>query len=295
MLGLGSNGRATTTGTKIFDARLMPVFADSRVSAAGMVALVCLTNKRVGKGSTMKTWFALLGFGFLVSAPLLPSSGLAQQKDLRSTPPSVTASGEAVITVDPDQAEIDIGVVTQARNAPDAVKENATKAARILAEVKKLLGKDDEVKTAGYSLTPNYRYPQGGKPEITGYTASNMLRIKTGNLANVGKLIDASMQAGANNINRLAFTLKDEHAAQIQALRMATHKAKTKADELAAAVGLKIVKILALNEGDRGVRPIVMPVARAQMDATAAPPTPVEVGTIEVRASVIVTGELETN
>jgi uncharacterized protein YggE len=285
-----------TAGTNILDTRLMPLFVDSRVSAIGLFAVVCSTSRRAGKRTMVKTWFARLAFGFLALASLLPSSGLAQQKEPRSTLPSVTATGEAVIMTEPDQAEIDIGVVTQARSAPDAAKENAAKTAAVLAEVKKLLGKDDEVKTAGYSLTPNYRYPQGGKPEITGYTASNTLRIKTGNLTNVAKLIDASMLAGANNINRLAFTLKDEHAAQIQALRLATQKARAKADELAAAVGLKIVKILALNEADRGVRPIVMPVARdARMEAMAAPSTPVEVGTIEVRSSVILTGELGTN
>ncbi len=51
--------------------------------------------------------------------------------------PSVTANGEAVITAEPDQAQIDIGVVTQARNAPDAAKENAEKLARVMSEVKK--------------------------------------------------------------------------------------------------------------------------------------------------------------
>jgi hypothetical protein len=235
----------------------------------------------------MKTWLAVIGL------VLLPPAVLSQQRDNLIRPPSVTASGEAVISAEPDQAEIDIGVVTQARGAPDAAKENAEKAARVLAEVKKLLGKGDEVKTAGYSLTPNYRYPQGGKPEITGYTATSILRIKSGNLANVGKLIDASMQSGANNINRLAFTLKDEHAAQLQALRLATQKARAKTDELAAALGLKIVRILALNEVERGVRPITMPIARgAQMEALAAAPTPVETGTIEVRSSVTLTAEL---
>jgi uncharacterized protein YggE len=157
--------------------------------------------------------------------------------------------------------------------------------------VKKLIGKGDEVKTASYSLNPNYRYPQGGKPEITGYTATNILRIKTGNLASVGKLIDASMQSGANAINRLAFTLKDEHAVQLQTLRLASQKAKAKADEIAGALGLKIVSILSVNESERGVRP--MPVARvAQMEAVAAAPTPVEAGTIEVRSTVTLTAEL---
>jgi uncharacterized protein YggE len=223
---------------------------------------------------------------------LLPALAHAQQPEIRPLMPSVTASGEAVITAEPDQAEIDIGVITQAKNAPDAARENADKLTRVMAAVKKLLGKGDEIKTANYSLNPNYRYPQGGKPEITGYTATNILRIKTNSLENVGKLIDAAMQSGANNIQRLLFTLKDEQSAQLQALRLASQKAKAKADEMAAALGLKIVKVLSLIEGERGVRPIPMPQLRsAQMEATT-PPTPVEAGTIEVRSWVTIIGEL---
>lgn len=236
----------------------------------------------------MKTFLLTLG-----AVILLSGLAEAQQIEPRSAPPSVTASGEAVITVEPDQAQIDIGVVTQARNAPDAAKENADKLARVIAEIKKLLGKGDEVKTASYSLNPNYRYPQGGKPELTGYTATNILRIKTNTLENAGKLIDAAMQSGANNINRLLFTLKDEQSAQLQALRIASQKAKAKADEIANALGLKIVKVLSITEGDRGVRPIPVPQLRgAQMEAMAPAPTPVEAGTIEVRSSVTLTAEL---
>jgi len=195
--------------------------------------------------------------------------------------------------VEPDQAQIDIGVVTQARNAPDAAKENAEKLARVMSAVKKLLGKGDEVKTASYSLNPNYRYPQGGKPEIVGYTATNVLHIQTGGLENVGKLIDAAMQSGANTIQRLLFTLKDEQSAQIQALRLASTKARTKAEEMANTLGLKIVKILAVTEGERAVRPFMVPQQRTtQMDAAAAVPTPVEAGTIEVRSTVSLTAEV---
>ena len=195
--------------------------------------------------------------------------------------------------VEPDQAQIDIGVVTQARNAPDAAKENAEKLARVMSAVKKLLGKGDEVKTASYSLNPNYRYPQGGKPEIVGYTATNVLHIRTGGLENVGKLIDVAMQSGANTIQRLLFTLKDEQSAQIQALRLASTKARTKAEEMANTLGLKIVKILAVTEGERAVRPFMVPQQRTtQMDAAAAVPTPVEAGTIEVRSTVSLTAEV---
>src|ERR1044071_5482201 len=103
----------------------------------------------------------------------------AQPLEKPPPPPAVTATAEAVITVEPDQAEMDIGVVTQARNAPDAARENAEKLSRVMGQLKKILGPGDELKTASYSLTPNCRYPQGGKPEITGYTASNTVRIRT--------------------------------------------------------------------------------------------------------------------
>ena len=173
----------------------------------------------------------------------------AQPAAERPRPPSITVNGEATIAAEPDQAQIDIGVTTQARNAPDASRENAERLARVLAEVKKLLGKGDEVKTSGYGLNPQYRYPQGGKPEIVGYTANNIVRIKTAKLDEVGKLIDAAMQAGANNINRLLFTLKDEEAARLDALRQASAKAKVKAEAIAASLGLKVLRIAAVTEG----------------------------------------------
>ena len=217
----------------------------------------------------------------------------SQPEETRIRAPSVTAHGEAIITAEPDQAQIDIGVVTQARNAPEAAKENAEKLSQVMAQVKKLLGKGDEVKTASYSLNPNYRYPQGGKPEIIGYTATNILRIKTTTLENVGKLIDAAMQSGANRINQLLFTLKDEQAVQVQALRLASEKAKMKVEEMAGALGLKVVRVLALTENERGVRPVIAQARGAQVEAlSSATPTPVEAGTIEVRSSVTLSAEI---
>jgi uncharacterized protein len=224
---------------------------------------------------------------------LLASTAYSQQRDKRPRAPSITVNGEAMISAEPDQAQIDIGVVTQARSAPEASKENAERLSRVLAEVKKILGKGDEVKTSGYSLTPNYRYPQGGKPEIVGYTASNTVRIKTNTLDLVGRLIDGSMQAGANNVNRLVFTLKDEQGAQLEALRQASAKAKVKAEAIAASLGLKIVRIASIIEGERTIQPVYRQAMAARGEALAAQaPTPVEPGTVDVRSTVSLTAEV---
>jgi uncharacterized protein YggE len=231
----------------------------------------------------------LFAFGVLV---LVASTAQSQQGGNRPRPPSITVNGEATISAEPDQAQIDIGVVTQARTAPEASKENAERLTRVSAEIKKLLGKDDEVKTSSYSLTPNFRYPQGGKPEIVGYTASNTVRIKSGRLDQVGRLIDAAMQAGANNVNRLVFTLKNEQAAQLEALRMASAKAKVKAEAIAGSLGLKIVRISAVTEGERTVQPVFRQAMAARGEALAAAPTPVEPGTVEIRSTVTLTAEV---
>jgi uncharacterized protein len=229
-----------------------------------------------------------------VAALLLTAFTVAAQPGPdRPRPPSITVNGEATIAAEPDQAQIDIGVTTQARSAPEASKENAERLSRVLAEVKKLLSKTDEVKTSGYSLNPQYRYPQGGKPEIVGYTANNIVNIKTTKLDDVGKLIDAAMQAGANNINRLMFTLKDEESARLNALRQASAKAKAKAEAIANALGLKILRIASVTEGERSFQPIFRQTPMARSEAlTAQAPTPVEPGTVEVKSTVSLTVEV---
>ena len=233
-------------------------------------------------------------FLYIVITLLFFASGAnAQPAPEHPRPPSITVNGEATIYAEPDQAQIDIGVTTQARTAPEASKENAARLSRVLAEVKKLLGRNDEVKTSGYALNPNYRYPQGGKPEIVGYTANNILRIKTAALDQVGRLIDAAMQAGANNVNRLVFTLKDEEGARLDALRQASTKAKSKAEAIAASLGLKLVRISSVIEGERSFQPIYRQAMAARGEAVAAQaPTPVEPGTVDVRSTVSLTAEV---
>jgi uncharacterized protein YggE len=229
----------------------------------------------------------------LALATLLSVSAYAQERERRPLPPSVTVTGEGIVTAEPDIAEIEIGVVTEAKAAPQASKENAAKLAKVIGEVKKRLGPGDEIKTIGYSLNPNYRYPrEGGKPELTGYTATNVVRVRTGALQGVGSLIDAATQSGANKIQRLVFTLKDEDAVKREALRNATAKAKSKAEDVARALGLKIARVLSVNEGEQVFRPVMRELRAGAVMAQEAAPTPVEAGTVQIRSTVTLTAEL---
>jgi uncharacterized protein YggE len=142
-------------------------------------------------------------------------------------PPSIRTSGEATVTAKPDRAIIDIGVVTQAATAQAAAGQNATRLDAVVRALKAAVGSAAEIKTISYSLEPNYRYPKpGGQAEVAGYTARNTVQVTTPDLSSAGNIIDAATKAGANNVDRLQFTLKDDRAARAEALREAAAKAK---------------------------------------------------------------------
>jgi uncharacterized protein YggE len=221
------------------------------------------------------------------------SAGWAQESGDKSDRPTIRVGGEATINAKPDQAELDLGVVSQATTGQAAAAQNAQKLDAVLAQLRKMLGSGADIKTLSYNLTPNYRYPkEGGQPSISGYTASNVIEIKTGDLAQVGKLIDAATQSGANTVQSLRFTLKDQQPVLSQALRQAAVKARAKADALASALSVKIVRVLHVDEGGQPMRPIYAEAMTMRASAESAPPTPVEPGTIEVQASVTLTVEI---
>ncbi len=200
-------------------------------------------------------------------------------------PPSIRTTGEATVIAKPDQAHIGIGVVTQAATAEGAATQNAAQTTAVIASVRQAGAAAAGIKTSGYSLEPNYVYPpQGGKPQIQGYTARNTIEVTTSDLAGVGKLIDAATQAGANNIQRLEFTLRDDQPARTEALRDAVAKAKVKAHAIASALGVKIVRVLSVEEGSTpALRPLALAASRVEGNSA---PTPVEPGTLEIHANV---------
>jgi uncharacterized protein YggE len=203
--------------------------------------------------------------------------------------PYVQAAGELTIEAKPDQAEIDIGVVTQAPNASAAASQNAAQVSAVLAELRKLLGSAGSIQTRNYSVSPSYSYPKNGPATISGYVATNVVEATVNDLAQVGKLIDAATQSGANNIQRLQFTLKNDQEIRARALREAAAQAKANAEAMAGGLGLKLGRVLALEQGEAASP---APIVSTLFKSAAAAPTPVEAGNIQVHATVTVRMEI---
>ena len=207
----------------------------------------------------------------------------------------VMVVGDSIIQAQPDTAIVTISVVTQNRRAIDAQQENATKTDAVVRALKAAAGTGAEVKTSGYSLQPMRVYKEGQPPVISGYEARNSVTVTTGDLTKVGSIIDASSQAGANDIAGISFKLRQDRQAKDQALSEATREAMSKARVIATALNGRLVRIVEVQEEgfiQRPPQPLQVEAFMAKRDSVA---TPIEVGSLDITSRVQLMAEIEAN
>jgi uncharacterized protein len=231
----------------------------------------------------MKTLVSAL-LACLSAAPLL-----AQQAPVSS----IRVTGEAQVTAKPDRVQIDIGVTTRADTSAAAAQQNARQVDAVISAVKKAAGSAAMLKTVNYALSPTYRYQKDHEPLITGYTASNLVQVTLDDLSKISNVIDAAAAAGANQVRGIQFTLRDQDAVRADALRKAAAKARADADVLAAALGLKVVRVLSVEESGAPRLPQMRSYSSMAANAAGAEvATPVESGTLDVSADIVLTVEV---
>ena len=233
---------------------------------------------------------ALLGASALLAAPVWAEAAAAATTPVSS----IRVTGDARVSARPDRVQIDLGVQNQAPLSQDAAAANARQLDAVLTAVRKAAGPGAQLRTVSYSLSPNYQYhTSGGEPTITGYTALNVVEVTLDDLARIGDVIDAATRGGANRVQGIQFTVRDQDAVRAQALREAATRAHAEAEVLAGALNLRILRVLSVEESSPQIVPVRprMAVARAAA-STAEVPTPVEAGTLDVSANVALTVEV---
>jgi uncharacterized protein YggE len=173
---------------------------------------------------------------------------VAGQDSSTKPTPTIRTNGEATVAVKPDRAQIDIGVVTQGTTSQETVEQNSRQLEAVVASLRKLLGAKADIKTSSYTVMPKYRYAPPAEPAITGYMATNVVRVILTDLNLLSKAIDAAGSAGANQVQSLQFLIGNQQAAQSQALNEAAINARRKADQLASAMGVKVVRVLSVTD-----------------------------------------------
>jgi uncharacterized protein YggE len=235
----------------------------------------------------------LVPVSVLLSVAAAMAPALAQQA--APVLSSIRVTGDSKVTASPDRVQIDLGVTTRAAHSQEAATENARQVDAVLAAVKKAAGPTAVLTTISYALNPNYQYhTSGGEPTITGYTAANVVQVQLDDLARIGSVIDSGTQAGANHVQGIQFPLRDQAPVRATALRAAALRARAEAEVLAGALGLKVVRVVSVEEMSPRVTPVrYMAAPRAGLSAASAEvSTPVEAGTLDISANVTLTVEV---
>ena len=197
-----------------------------------------------------------------------------------TTQHSIVVSGSGSVATVPDRAQLSFGVSSDAKTASAALRANAVEMTKVIAALKAQGIAAADIRTEFVSL--GVRYSANGQ-EIVGYTAANSVNATVRKLDKVGGVIDAAVDAGANQVSGPNLVRSDQTALYRQALRAAITNARGKAQTIARASGLRLRRITDVTESGGPT-----PVPEAAKVA-AAPSTPIEPGTQLVEASVTVT------
>lgn len=226
----------------------------------------------------------------LTAMPL--TAALAQPSpNISGTRLDIVATGE--VSRVPDVARIGAGVVTTAPTATAALEQNARQMASVRQALKRAGIADRDIQTSAINLYPDYRHDErGGNPQLIGYRASNEVSVRFRDIANTGKILDALVAQGANQINGPTLSIDKPEAALDEARTAALAAARARAELYARAMGKRVGRILSVSEGGGNYQPYPRPMAM-RAEAADAAASKIDPGEQMVAVSLSVSFELD--
>jgi uncharacterized protein YggE len=188
----------------------------------------------------------------VVAAVLLATPALAQ-----TTPPAaISVSGDATVSVPPDQALIDGGVTSEAKTAREASDANNTAMGKVLLALKGAGIEEKDVQTSRLSLQPQSAPNKTGPNAIVSYRASNRVTVRLRDVTKVANVIDTLVSAGANEIGGINFVVSQASKLLDDAREQAVADARRKAEIYAKAAGVTLGAPLSISEQGGGPSPM---------------------------------------
>jgi len=204
-----------------------------------------------------------------VAATWLAAPALAQTVP----PPAISVTGEATVSVAPDLAQIDGGVISDGKTAREASEANNAAMGKVLLALKGAGIEEKDYQTSRLSLQPQYAPNRTGSSPITGYRASNRVTIRLRDVTKVANVIDVLVSAGANDIGGINFTVSQPSKHLDEAREKAVADARRKAEVFAKAAGVTLGEPLSISEEGAPA-----PMFRGKMAAPMAAGAPVAQG-----------------
>ncbi|MBE1554202.1 SIMPL domain-containing protein [Sporosarcina limicola] len=150
----------------------------------------------------------------------------------------MTVTGIGNLSIEPNIAQVQLGVSTENKNLNQAQQENAYVMNQVIESLLELGIHREDIKTASYNIFPQYDYVEG-KQSFRGYQVTNVITVKIRNIEQVGNVIDVAVQNGATSVSSIQFMVEDEEMHYQKALSLALKNALAKAQTIAETMQLQ--------------------------------------------------------
>jgi len=245
---------------------------------------------------TKPTTFVLSAVAMLVATMILTSpesllfetnQALAQEVSIPSDEKTISVTGTATTSVEPDLLVITFGVETQEVTAKQALDVNSQTMTGIIDAIKLTGITEDEINTSRFNIYPVYEgyedpTTKRWKQDLTGYQVTNTITVETANLALAADIIDGAVTAGANRVDNVSFELSPEKYMQLKddLIEKAIVNAQTKAENALRPLDYSITGVKAVSLSEFGGFPPPLPMFGMAFDQSiersfASSPTPV--------------------
>lgn len=230
-----------------------------------------------------------LAVPLLLAALIVPALAMAQETPRRT----LTMIGLGEVRGTPGRATISTGVITEARTAAAALAANTKAMSAAITQLKALGIDDRDLQTSNFSVFPRYFVAQKSKkpPKIVGYTVSNQLSVVIRKLSELGRVLDAVVSQGANQISGPAFGFDDPEKLRDTARARAAADALRKANLYAQTLGVTLGPILSISEvGTFSPSPVFM---AARIAGAPTRDVPIKAGELGLSAQVNIVWQIK--
>ena len=231
----------------------------------------------------------------MLGAATVPAAAEAQQASITQTIAGtrldINATGE--VTRVPDVAIISAGVVSRSPTASGALQDAANRMDRVLGALKRAGVADRDIQTSNVNLNAEYRYPENQAPQLVGYTATNTVTIRFRDIRNSGKILDALVSQGSNQISGPSLVVDKPETALDEARAKAVAIGRARADLYARSLGMRVVRVVSVNESGGYYAPPPAPPPAPMMARAEFAETKVVPGEQKLQVNLAMTFELQ--
>ena len=187
-----------------------------------------------------------------ISVLTTTAAGQVVQSSASAREPEIMATGRGEARIAPTLAYVGVTVVTRARTAAEAASLNASRVASTMAALREAGLGAEHLTTMGYNLSQHY---EGARNQPSGFVARNSIRAEVRRVADLGRVIDAAIAGGANEISSVQFSSDNLPDARRSAMADAVRQARADAETIARAAGGSLGRLITLSSSAAGMPP----------------------------------------